>query len=111
LHIAAQRDYVELIKLLLSYNINVDQKDILGRNALFFAAKNNFLRSVKCLLNGRAKPGIKNNQGLNSLAVCTDEKTLSFLKKGFLLQVCLPLVKYNKRAEVWDSEGRFYFDS
>ena len=76
---------MELINLLIEYNVNVDQLDILGRNALFFASKLNYLRSVKSLLNGKSKPGIKNNQGLNSLDVCTDEKILSFLKKGFLL--------------------------
>jgi ankyrin repeat protein len=46
--------------------------DYLGRTPLFQAAKNNYLRPVKALLAGGAKPGIKNNQDQSSIDVCTN---------------------------------------
>ena len=58
---------------------------MMNRPALYFAAKYHYLGSVKALLAGKAKPGLKDNQGINCIHVCTDDQVSSFLKKGFLL--------------------------
>lgn len=79
LHLAAMRNHSDVARVLLEYPILVDKPDLLGRNALFFAAKFNHLQSVKLLLLHKAKPGIRNNQGLNCFNVCTDDKIRSFL--------------------------------
>ena len=43
--------------------------------------------------------------------VCTDPKITGFLKKGFLLQICLPLVPIKMRQMVWEDEGLIYFNN
>ena len=94
LHCACQRGHKEVVTILLSMKPFVDKLDMIGRNPIFFAAKYNHHAVVKMMLAAKAKPGIKNNQGKSSLDVCTDRETMAFLKKGFLLSICLPLVKY-----------------
>lgn len=111
LHWAAKRNHFEIIKLLIDRHAQVNKQDYLGRTALFLAAENNYLKSCKALLVGRAKPNIRSGQGLSSIDVCTDWQISGFLKKAFLLHICLPLVPMKKRGQVWENEGLTYFRS
>ena len=42
----------------------------MGQTALFIAAKYEFLRPVKALLAGKAKPQIKNGIGQSAIDIC-----------------------------------------
>ena len=111
MHWAAKKNNLEITKFLIEKGAQIDKLDYLGKTPLAHAAKLNYLRPVKALLGGGAKPGIKDNQGNSSIDLCTDLKIQGFLKKGFLLQICLPLVAKNKRDEIWRSEGLTYFNN
>ena len=84
----------------------------MGRTPLYIAAKHEFLRPVKALLAGGAKPQIKTGTNVSSLDTCKNGQILGFLKKGFLLQLTMPMIRNKqKRQEVWEIEGLIYFDN
>ena len=72
LHLAAQRDYSEIIQILVDYKVIIDKEDILGRTPLFFASKKGCLKAIKTLLCCRALAGRKSNMNESCLDVCKD---------------------------------------
>jgi ankyrin repeat protein len=61
-------DYLQIIKLLLKYNVDINAQDIEGNTALFHALMcSNKIEIVDLLLKAGADPNIKNNDGDNAL--------------------------------------------
>ena len=61
LHWAAKRGLVKILKLLLSKKVFLDQRDIYGKTALFYALKYNRFKVVKLLIANFAKPWFDNS--------------------------------------------------
>lgn len=81
LHWAAKRNYSNILSLLISYGIKVDQTDSVGRTALHYASKNNHMESVIILLKNRADPLLGDSLGKTPSQLCTDESIIYYLKR------------------------------
>ena len=69
LHWAAANENVELIKLLLKYDADIDAKTKQHETALIYGVKSNKLDSVKILLSQGSNPNIRNVAGDTSLHI------------------------------------------
>lgn len=60
---AAKKGFVDLINLFLSYNIDINKQNNMGRTALHFACKNGHIDVVSLLINAGAEINIKDRYG------------------------------------------------
>ena len=90
----------------------MNSKDLIGRTALFMAARLNLRSEVKALLAAKANPLIRTTAGKTPYQVCNSKKIKSFILKASLLSICIPMIPtQNQRDWVWESEGLHYFNS
>ena len=65
--IAAKNNNIEIVKLLLESNCNIDLQSINGWTALTFSSYKNYVEIVTLLLEYGSNPNIQNRYGDNSL--------------------------------------------
>jgi 26S proteasome non-ATPase regulatory subunit 10 len=63
LHIAVQKRHLEVVRLLVTENIDIDPEDARGETPLFKAVRNNDLEMVKELVERGASKSIQNDDG------------------------------------------------
>lgn len=71
-HWAAKRGYLELLKLLISKGVHINQYDNTRRTPLWLAAKNNHLSICQILLENKANPFMDSKDGKKPIDVTTD---------------------------------------
>lgn len=69
LHIAAERNYVRVVELLLDKGADVNAETTAGQTPLHLAAENNRQEAVLCLLNSQSSPQAKDHQGRTPLVL------------------------------------------
>ena len=70
---AAKKGFVDLINLFLSYNIDINQQNNIGRTALHFACKHGHTDVVSLLINAGAEINIKDTYGQLPVHLSTAE--------------------------------------
>ena len=97
LHFASQREYIEIIKILIDRGINVDIQDDDGNTPLMNAVLLNRIDAVKLLLEFNANVEVQNVEGDTALIIDVDfneNPDISYL-----------LCKYSKNIEVKNKAG------
>ncbi len=77
---AATYGYLDVVKVLLSANANVNSMDKENKTALFHAVKNNRVTIVRILLDGGANVGICDNLGKCPLDIATTKEMRKLLQ-------------------------------
>lgn len=80
-HWAADRGFVDILKILLSYGINVDLTDSENQTALHYAVSCGHVECVELLLANGAKADIKDNDGVDPLSLANDDAIKKLLSK------------------------------
>ena len=78
---ACRRGHLDVVKVLLANNANVDKFDIIGNTALHYACILNYLQIVEVLLKAKANPFLKNTKGQTPLDVTS--------KKNNKIKLCI----------------------
>ena len=69
---AVRHGDIQIFNSLISYGVNVNQTDLKGRTALFYAVENNSNNMLNTLLNSGIDKNVSDNYGLNAfLYACT----------------------------------------
>ena len=71
LHIAAIRGFLEVVKVLYEFNIDINAVDNDGNTALHFACENGYKEIVKYLISINCNI-VKNKEGLTPIDDCCD---------------------------------------
>ncbi len=83
LHIAVEKNYEDIVRLLLQKNADLNTKDNNGNTPLHIAVKNGNYFVVKELLRAGADKNIKNNEGKTALDIAKelgDDEIIDLLK-------------------------------
>jgi ankyrin repeat protein len=91
LHAAAHSNNLEIIKILLQKNIDINAKDNLGDTALHLAVQNNLPKITQILLENKANP--------NSQSQDQDTPLLTALEREFM-PIAQQLIQYNADVNV-----------
>ncbi|CAI2385056.1 unnamed protein product [Moneuplotes crassus] len=109
LHWAAKRNYAEVCKMLIEYGAIVDCRDLGNRTPLLLAAKMDNVKCVKLLLAHGANPISRTFLGHTPLKAAASNRTLSYLKKGYLVMLANKFIDKSERKDVWKREALAYF--
>eukprot|EP00752_Nemacystus_decipiens_P005269 g4779.t1 len=80
LHLAATRNHVQVVEVLLGAGADVDCRDKRGGTPLFYAAKEDNAESVIALLKAGASPDIKNSSGYAALHMAVQRPAAAVMK-------------------------------
>jgi ankyrin repeat protein len=81
LHWAVRKREIELVRIIISRNADLDKLDRGARTALYFACKNSDLAMTKLLLRNRASPWVEGALPLRTLASFSSNPELLLLHK------------------------------
>ncbi|XP_021695049.1 uncharacterized protein LOC110674850 [Aedes aegypti] len=80
LHTAAYNGYIEMVKLLIDHNVNIDTKDDAGRTPLHRASRNGHHEVVKLLIDNGANVNTTDNEGWTPLHYASRNGQLEVVK-------------------------------
>lgn len=98
LHEAAEEGHLEVVRYLLDAGTAVDQRDQVGRTALFHAAKENQVDVIWLLLDRGADPGLTDNNGHSALDEAAEEDAVESIEKLLATKQGSAYIKSNPRA-------------
>jgi len=85
LHIATRLGFIDIVRLLLSQNVEIDTPDTLGNTALMSAIQNDNRNLVDLLLKHQADPTLRNRKQVSALDLASKlnaKNSLSVLEKA-----------------------------
>jgi ankyrin repeat protein len=68
--------------MLISYGVNIDDEDFVGRTALHLASANNYIDTVKILLLEQANPFKTNREGKTPINLTTNSLIRRYLERA-----------------------------
>ena len=102
LNYACKSGNLEIVKLLIKDNININLKDTINRTPLRRAAKNGHLEIVKLLIKKNADPNIEDRHGLTPLLASLEfEKWLISSSFTFCSRGTFGIVSSKVLSESW----------
>lgn len=98
LHIAAEKGFLEMCKIIIDKGCYLDQEDLVGRTALYYSVVNNHKEIVQLILKSQGSPWIK--ESLKKKGVF--KGILRILKRYQELTSAYYLITYKRRHEFWE---------
>lgn len=94
---------------LLKEGANIDAVDLMGRTALYFAVKKDYVEIIKLLIYYQADPFIARKNGKRPRDLTNNPFVKLYLKKAQMVTVLLRWVKPFRRILLWSKWVNYIF--
>ncbi|KAM3145671.1 SMC5-SMC6 complex localization factor protein 1 [Paramecium bursaria] len=103
LHWAAKRGFVEIAKLLIQFNADVDSKDFVKRTPLYLAVEFNNINIIQLLLFHQADPW--STEFINYKDIITSQQVRQLFALSRKIHILLQITPANQREAIWNKEA------